>query len=76
MLTYHYPYPSADDVETGQELFTYISEPIPMKEILGENYVFDETKHDFIEITILHNLVKHYQACHEICSIAEALGKE
>lgn len=76
VLTYHYPYPSADDVETGQELFTYISEPIPMKEILGENYVFDETKHDFIEITILHNLVKHYQAQHEICSIAEALGQE
>lgn len=62
---------------SGKTFFLkYLFEPIPMKEILGENYVFDEAKHDFIEITIQHNLVKHYQARHEICSIPEALGKE
>ena len=76
VLTYHYPYPSPDDVESGQELFTYTSEPIPMKDILGEDYVYDKAKKDFIEITILHNLVKHYQDIHEICSIEEALGKK
>lgn len=76
VLTYHYPYPGADDVASGAALFSYTSEPIPMKEILGEDYVFDKAKNDYIEITILHNLVKHYQAHHAICSIAEALGKE
>lgn len=29
-----------------------------------------------IAITIFHNLVKKFQDTHEICSIAEALGKE
>ena len=49
---------------------------MPMKDILGEDYVYDKAKKDFIEITILHNLVKHYQDIHEICSIEEALGKK
>ena len=57
-------------------MYTFISEPIPMKDILGEDYVYDKSKEDSITITICHNLKEKYQDIHAICSIAEALGKE
>ena len=72
--TYYYPYPDPQELTTSSELFTYTSEPIPMKDILGENYVFDKEKEDSITITIYHNMVRHYQVNHPICSIEEALG--
>ena len=75
-LTLYYPYPDKDQIAPGENIYTFISEPIPMKVILGENYVYDKSKEDFIDITIFHNMVQHYQVTHSICSIEEALGKE
>ena len=75
-LTFYYPYPDEDQVVSGENLYTFISEPIPMKDILGEDYVYDKSKEDSITITICHNLKEKYQDIHAICSIAEALGKE
>ncbi|MCR5277773.1 MAG: AAA family ATPase [Bacteroidales bacterium] len=74
--TYYYPYPDPMDMAMQSELYTYTCEPIPMREILGDDYVFDKEKQDFITITVYHNMVRHYMESHEICSIAEALGKE
>ncbi|MCR4565200.1 MAG: hypothetical protein K5651_03805, partial [Bacteroidales bacterium] len=75
-LLFHYPYPDEEQIVHGENIYTFISEPIPMKDILGEDYVFDKSKEDFIAITIFQNLVKKFQDTHEICSIAEALGLE
>ena len=75
-LLFHYPYPDEEQIVPGENIYTFISEPIPMKDILGDDYVYDKSKEDFIAITIFHNLVKKFQDTHEICSIAEALGKE
>ena len=75
-LFFHYPYPDEEQIVPGEQIYTFISEPIPMKDILGEDYVFDKSKEDSIAITIFHNLVKKFQDTHEICSIAEALGLE
>lgn len=75
-LLFYYPYPDDEQIVPGENIYTFISQPIPMIDILGEDYVFDKSKEDFIAITIFHNLVKKFQDTHEICSIAEALGKE
>ena len=72
--TYYYPYPEPHELTTSSELFTYTSEPIPMRKILGDDYVFDKEKKDSITITVYHNMVRHYQVNHLICSIEEALG--
>ena len=73
--TYYYPYPDPQELTTSSESFTYTSEPIPMKDILGDNYVFETEKEDSITITVYHNMVRHYQVNHPICSIEEALGE-
>ncbi len=75
-LLFHYPYPDEEQIVPGENIYTFISDPIPMKNILGEDYVYDKSKEDFIAVTIYHNLVKKFQDTHGICSIAEALGKE
>lgn len=75
-LFFHYPYPDEEQIVPGEQIYTFISEPIPMKNILGEDYVYDKSKDDHIAINILHNLVGKFLDVHEICSIAEALGKE
>lgn len=75
-LLFHYPYPDEEQIVRGENIYTFITEPIPMIDILGEDYVFDKSKEDYITITISHNLVKKFQDTHEICSIAEALGKK
>ena len=75
-LLFYYPYPDEEQIVSGENIYTFISQPIPMKDILGEDYVFDKSKEDSIAITIFHNLVKKFQDTHEICSIAEALGLE
>ena len=71
-----YPYPDSRDLAMEAELYTYTSEPIPMREILGEDYVFDKGKEDSITISVCHNMVPHFVESHQICSIAEALGEE
>ena len=47
-----------------------------MRDILGDDYVYDKEKDDSIAISVYHNMVRHYQVTHSICSIEEALGKE
>ncbi len=75
-LTFYYPYPDPLDLAMQSELYTYTCEPIPMRDILGDDYVYDKGKDDFIAISVYHNMVRHYQVTHSICSIEEALGKE
>ena len=75
-LTFYYPYPDPLDLAMQSELYTYTCEPIPMRDILGDDYVYDKEKDDFIAISVCHNMVRHYQVTHSICSIEEALGKE
>lgn len=75
-LTFYYPYPDPLDLAMQSELYTYTCEPIPMRDILGDDYVYDKEKDDFIAISVYHNMVRHYQVTHSICSIEEALGKE
>ena len=75
-LTFYYPYPDPLDLAMQSELYTYTCEPIPMRDILGDDYVYDKEKDDFIAISVYHNMVRHYQVTHSISSIEEALGKE
>lgn len=75
-LTFYYPYPDPLDLAMQSELYTYTCEPIPMRDILGDDYVYDKEKDDFIAISVYHNMVRHYQVTHSVCSIEEALGKE
>lgn len=75
-LTFYYPYPDPLDLAMQSKLYTYTCEPIPMRDILGDDYVYDKEKDDFIAISVYHNMVRHYQVTHSICSIEEALGKE
>lgn len=75
-LTFYYPYPDPLDLAMQSELYTYTCDPIPMRDILGDDYVYDKEKDDFIAISVYHNMVRHYQVTHSICSIEEALGKE
>lgn len=75
-LTFYYPYPDPLDLAMQSKLYTYTCEPIPMRDILGDDYVYDKEKDDSIAISVYHNMVRHYQVTHSICSIEEALGKE
>ena len=75
-IFFYYPYPDPLDLAMQSELYTYTCEPIPMRDILGDDYVYDKEKDDFIAISVCHNMVRHYQVTHSICSIEEALGKE
>lgn len=75
-LTFYYPYPDPLDLAMQSKLYTYTCEPIPMRDILGDDYVYDKEKDDFIAISVYHNMVRHYQVTHSVCSIEEALGKE
>ena len=75
-LTFYYPYPDPLDLAMQSKLYTYTCEPIPMRDILGDDYVYDKEKDDFIAISVYHNMVRHYQVTHSVCSIEEELGKE
>ncbi len=75
-ITCLYPYPDPEELTMQPDYYTYTCEPIPMKKILGEAYVYDKEKNDFITITVCHNNAAYYVDSHEICSIAEALGLE
>ena len=75
-LTFYYPYPDPLDLAMQSKLYTYTCEPIPMRDILGDDYVYDKEKDDFIAISVYHNMVRHCQVTHSICSIEESLGKE
>lgn len=59
--SFYYPYPDGSDLGRLSGPYTYTCEPIPIKLILGDDFVYSKDKKDFITISIYNNMVMHYQ---------------